>query len=285
MFVARSSIRCTGTLRDTSLQSMMRGRPLPGDPVPYLRRVSKDVRSFFVRPFVTAWYGPKPTWRGQKRGYRPEKVQLVSSRRDFFHGFTTMGSFTHLDQQLRQWSSRLRDDLQVSPKASNELATTVHQEVRALPREARERVATTERVSVAARIEELQGFQMWMDLAPSLRSPAAVRAQVITQNYICFVYLSESCFKTLAKEVDSNTATRRVCRFLCDNPVRAFRNAIAHGNWNYGPGFDRIVYWARKGADPSEDLHRFEVEQSELNFWQALARSVGYAGFLALAEP
>ncbi|MDA8351432.1 MAG: hypothetical protein M0038_22030, partial [Pseudomonadota bacterium] len=80
-----------------------------------------------------------------------------------------------------------------------------------------------------------------------------------------------------------SSVTRKCARFLTNNPVRAFRNAVAHGNWRYRDDFTGLVFWARKGSDPSEDLHQFEVGQHELNFWQALSRGVAYSAYLHLA--
>jgi hypothetical protein len=73
--------------------------------------------------------------------------------------------------------------------------------------------------------------------------------------------------------------TRKCCRFLTDNPIRAFRNALAHANWRYNEDFSGLRFWARKGSDPSEALREFEVSQLELGFWQALARCVAYVAF------
>jgi hypothetical protein len=124
----------------------------------------------------------------------------------------------------------------------------------------------------------LDGSHQGHGAAPS----GSRRAQVITQNYICFVYLGEACFKALKKEVQAETATQRCCKYLTDNPVRAFRNAIAHSNWCYLPDFSGLEFWARKGADPAERPTRFEVRQQELDFWQSLARCTAYAAYLSL---
>jgi hypothetical protein len=112
--------------------------------------------------------------------------------------------------------------------------------------------------------------------------PVVVRAQVVCQNYICFVYLGESCFNVLKKELPPGSAAKKCCRFLTDNPIRAFRNAVAHANWRYLPDFTGLEYWARKGAEPTEPMVRFEVSQQALSFWQALARCTAYASFLTL---
>ena len=124
-----------------------------------------------------------------------------------------------------------------------------------------------------------------MDAVHDLQAaPGVVRAQVIYQNYVCFVYLGEACFRALRQIAPSGSNAKKCCKFLTDNPIRAFRNAIAHANWDYNDDFSGIIYWARKGSDPSEPMSRFEVAQHDLQFWQALARTVGYVTYTHLNE-
>ena len=188
-----------------------------------------------------------------------------------------------IDEQMRNWSARLRDDLKIAPTESDALASSIAQEVRALSLEAKDRVRAASLVPLEARLEELIAFQKWMDLTHGSRPhPAAVRAQVITELYICFVYLGESCFGVLRKELPIGSVTRKCCKFLTENPVRALRNAVAHSNWRYLPDFSGLEFWAKKGADPNEQPSRFVVLQEELSFWQALARCTAYASYLSL---
>jgi hypothetical protein len=189
----------------------------------------------------------------------------------------------YLNEQMRQWSSRLRDDLEILPPASNRLASAISVEVAGLSGEAKQRIRDTSPIPLEARIEELQAFQGWMDLVrQSEPHPVVVRAQVITQNYICFVYLGEACFKVLGKELPSDSVSKKCCKFLTDNPVRAFRNAIAHSNWRYLPDFSGLEFWARKGNAQDEPLARFTALQQDLAFWQAVARCTAYSSFLSL---
>jgi len=182
-----------------------------------------------------------------------------------------------LDRQMRSFVPRLVAEVGVSDEIAGRLATTIAADVRFLSPEDK---ASIRNASPVRRLAELVAFQAWMDQAAKIRrNPVVTRAQVLTQNYVCFVYLPESCFRVLAKAAPSGSATRRCARFLSDNPVRAFRNAIAHANWTYRSDFGAIAYWARKGGDPDEPVTRFEVEQGELGFWQALARCVAYAAF------
>lgn len=189
----------------------------------------------------------------------------------------------HLDKQMQAWSTRLRDDLKIGPPESNQLATTIAKEVGSLTDDAKQRARDASQIPLDTRIEELIGFQGFMDHVADIGgAPVVVRAQVVYQNYISFVYLGDSCFNVLKKELPSGSTARKCCRFLTDNPVRAFRNAVAHANWRYLSDFSGLEFWARKGAEANEPMARFEVSQHELGFWQALARCTGYAAFLSL---
>jgi hypothetical protein len=190
----------------------------------------------------------------------------------------------YLNKQMQQWSARLRDDLRIGPPESNQLATTIAREVASLSSIAKTEVKDASQIPLEKRIEELVAFQGWMDIVHTARDPrpAVVRAQVVYQNYICFVYLGESCFNVLKKALPSGSTAKKCCQFLTDNPVRAFRNALAHANWRYLPDFSGLEYWARKGADLTDSLVRFEVAQQDLSFWQALARCTAYASFLSM---
>jgi hypothetical protein len=185
-----------------------------------------------------------------------------------------------LDAQLAQWSARLVNDLKIAEDDSRKLATNIAAEIRFLPEIAKNDIVAASPVPLTDRLQELRAFQGWMEaVRHSPQSPYVTRAQVLTQNYICFVYLPESCFRVLSKAAPAGSVTRRCAQFLSDNPIRAFRNAIAHANWTYRDDFGAIIYWARKGDAPGERMQEFEVVQDELSFWQALSRCVAYAVF------
>jgi hypothetical protein len=186
----------------------------------------------------------------------------------------------HLDIQMLAWSKRLISELTIKEEESQKLATTIASEVRWLPKEAKNEIINASPVDIRYTYEELLAFQGFMDIVhKSEKHPSVVRAQVIVQNYICFVYLNENCFNVLRKHVSNGSACKKCCNFLVNNPVRAFRNAIAHSNWCYKSDFSGIRYWARKGSNPDEPLNEFEVDQDELSFWQAVARCTAYAAY------
>jgi len=188
-----------------------------------------------------------------------------------------------LNSQMLRWAPRLINDLNLDLQEANKISTVIFNEVSTLSTDTRKELILSSPILPKDRIDELLAFQGWMDFASSIkRNPFITRAQVITQNYICFVYLGDALFKALKAALPSPKVTGRCCRFLLNNPVRAFRNAIAHSNWKYLPDFSGIEFWSKKGSDPDEPLVRFEVSQNDLNYWQALARCTAYSAFLAL---
>ncbi len=189
-------------------------------------------------------------------------------------------SWTQLDKQMAVWSARLVSEVRISDEDSRKLATKIASDVRFLPADVKTEIVAASPVQLSDRLQELQAFQGWMDyVRQSKTSPFINRAQVITQNYICFVYLPESCFRILSKRAPTSSTTRKCAQFLSNNSIRAFRNAISHANWTYRNDFKAIVYWARKGNDPNDSLEKFEVSQEDLSFWQSLSRCVAYAAF------
>lgn len=190
----------------------------------------------------------------------------------------------NLDQQMKQWSTRLRDDVGVI-EHSNTLATQIMNEVRQLSFNDREEIRNASVIPIKSRLEELIAFQAFTELVPKLPDhPAIARAEVITQNYICFIYLGDACFKLLRRVCPTGSVTRKCCKFLTDNPVRAFRNAMAHSNWTYTVDFDGIEYFAKKGENKDDPMEKFIVTQIEINFWHSLAKCVAYAAYQTIVK-
>ncbi len=192
-------------------------------------------------------------------------------------------SYQRLDRQLNRFSHRFIKAVKLNEQEAAKVATLVAAEVRFLEPTARAQIFAASPVPLRDRLDELQAFQAWMDLASAVAgNPAVTRAQVVAQNYVCFVYLGEACFRALRKACKAGSVTRRCCTYLTDNPVRSFRNAIAHSNWTYAPDFSGLVFWARNGSNAEDPLSRFEVTSAELNFWQAFSRSVAYAAYTSI---
>lgn len=196
----------------------------------------------------------------------------------------TNSDWDHFDKQMNRWSSFLSKDVKIIEGQTNKIASIIAQEIEAISTESKRRIIEeiSDPISIQDRLDELFAFQRWMDIAYNLRDPSVIRAQVIVQNYVCFVYLGESCFKIIKKYVVQGGVTKKCCNFLINNPVRAFRNAIAHSNWKYGDDFTSIIYYAKKGNLPSDPITKWEVSQTDLAFWQTLARCTSYVAFSTL---
>lgn len=190
-------------------------------------------------------------------------------------------SWENLDLSMQRFKAELIADVKIDPSRSVRLATTISSEVRFLPSHLKQELRLATPVDLNHRLDELRAFQAYMEaMSADLRNgPEYIRAQVIVQNYISFIYLSEACFLVLRKVMPSDSATRKCSKFLTDNPIRSFRNALAHSNWTYSADFSGLVFWARKGGDKDEQLVRHEVKQETLEFWQALSRCTAYAAF------
>jgi len=189
-----------------------------------------------------------------------------------------------LDQQLARDSARLLRDVRVPAGSEDHLASVLADESHSLSDDFVHGLLSEPGVPLTSRLEELKAFQGWMDVASTVASPVVTRAQVLTQLYFCFVYLQESLYRELKNHATTGGALHRCARYLSDNPVRALRNAVAHGNWHYRTDFKALVFYARKGTDPNEPVCRWEVEQAELDFWQRLARTVAYVVMTVASE-
>jgi hypothetical protein len=187
-------------------------------------------------------------------------------------------NWTALDKQMQRWSYFFTNDVKIPSEQARNIASTIAEEVSNIPDELKEEVAkiVSSPISIQARLDELIAFQGWMDIAHDSKNPYITRAQVIVQNYVCFVYLSEACFKTIKKYLADGSPAKKCCNFLLNNPVRAFRNALAHSNWRYEEDFSGILFYARKGHQTSEPMKEWHVSEETLAFWQALARCTAY---------
>ncbi len=196
----------------------------------------------------------------------------------------------NLDKQLYEYRQQMKESVGVDDKYLSAICTTIYKELKHLSAENLKRIESASPVSLKLRVEELQAFNMMMNRVNGqlIKHPEIIRTQVIVQNYISFVYLKDNCFEVTRKIMPYGTLTRRICKFLLNNPVRAFRNSIAHGNWQYTNDFHGIKYYAYKGeskpnVEPQE-MSEYIVSNDELGFWQALARATAYTIYSYIIE-
>ena len=191
----------------------------------------------------------------------------------------------NFDKQLFEFKTQLEKDVKIPLDKVDCVASTIELEIKQNKDKLKQVIIAVSPVPLETRLEELSSFQTMMDTFNRMKPrPEIVRSQVMTQNYISFVYLKDTLFEVLRKNSENGSVTKKCTKFLLNNPVRAFRNSIAHGNWKYLNDFSGLEYWAYKDSNFNEPMTRFEVSQSDLNFWQMLSRTVAYTSYLTLTE-
>lgn len=199
--------------------------------------------------------------------------QVINSRSD-------SKRWQKLDKYMSLFASQLQNTIKIPESECTQLATAIASEIVALSEDEQRELNGLSPIPNSARREELVAFEAFMDFVRKHdNKPYLVRAQVIVQNYLCFVYLGEAIFKGLRRICPTGSVTKKCAAFLTDNPVRAFRNAVAHANWHYKTDFSGLTFFAKKGDGKDEPMETWEVTQSDLEFWQALARCVAYIAF------
>lgn len=105
---------------------------------------------------------------------------------------------------------QLKQQVGLDPAECRKVASLVAADIRFLPGSVKDEIVAASPVPIEVRLEELVAFQAWMDIARSLKkSPVVTRAQVIVQNYICFVYLKDACFEVLAVRASPGSVAQR----------------------------------------------------------------------------
>lgn len=191
------------------------------------------------------------------------------------------------DEQLAKYGSKLCNDLRIDKVSSPRLATKIYDEISALPAGGRDLIVRSSPVPPRDRLHQIeQSIAFNAACGPQIfaRVPGVAYAHTITLCYISVVYLAESLFDAVHKALGPNSSGRKCAGYLRNNPVRAFRNALAHGHWRFRGDGSAIEFWARKGSAGSDPMVLWEVSQDDLVFWYGLSHATGYAALKAIVD-
>lgn len=191
------------------------------------------------------------------------------------------------DRELASYKPKLHDDLGLNPLSSGCLATQVHKEVSSLLIESKRIIIDSSPVSPRDRLHQIeQSIAFNAACSPEVFSsvPGVAYAHTITLCYISVVYLSETLFDAVYRALGAGASGKKCAKYLRSNPIRAFRNALAHGNWQFRGDGSAIEFWARKGSDRTEPMVKWEVSQLDLVFWYSLSRAVGYSAIRGVMD-
>jgi len=188
----------------------------------------------------------------------------------------------YLDAQLEE-ARHASDVPRLSSDIWPRIASQIYDEVRALDEMSVNRLRVAVVIPPERYREELWAFQQWVEHARChAHNPAVVRAQVMTELYVAFVWLRDSLLKPTKEVMPAGSTFEAIETFLRGGNRRLLRNAVAHGRWTYLPDFSGIEYWAEPMR--GRPLARYMVRQEELGAWQLLSRGPAIAVLLALTD-
>lgn len=191
-----------------------------------------------------------------------------------------------LDEQLFYFKEYLETHLKISD-CLDSFCTKMNDELSSFTLEELSKIKNASPIQLKSIIDELHAFNSMMEILNQSNeiSPEIIRTQVITQNYISFVYLKDKCFEVTKKIAKPGTFLKKTCTYLLNDRVRAFRNSLAHGNWEYNSTYTGLIFYAHKGEiTPDSTMSKFEVDTEELNFWQALSRATAYTIYTKIIQ-
>jgi len=189
---------------------------------------------------------------------------------------------SHLDRQLVDALTGA-DSPSVPAALRGSLASSIHREIASLDEATTNQLRQALLVPPERFVEEMSAFQAWMDIAhANSGNPIIVRAQVMTELYVAFVWLRDSVLGPAREAVGDRAVLGAVEHFLRTGDRRMLRNEVAHGRWCYLPDFGGLECWAEpQRGRPHE---RFEVNSADLARWQLLSRGTAIAVLLALTD-
>lgn len=190
-----------------------------------------------------------------------------------------------LDRRISRFEERLAREVGISPPdAARSLATAVHTELEELGDDFLDSIKDSSPLSPGMRLSLFHEYKLWRtEIEPSVQCPASdlppenVKRSfgtvviLLPHLYFGFVFPGDSVFEVLSDHTRLGSAAHRCSTFLRSSERRAFRNAIAHGNWNLDWEAQNLKYFARIHKS-SSDFAEFTVSIADVRFWLELSQ-------------
>lgn len=158
-----------------------------------------------------------------------------------------------LDKLLIPYKAELKKHIGVEEKFLSRISSTIYTELANL------KIDEIEKIKHSSPIEFEQHFNMLVSFdeiykiataSDNSLDPTVQRNIVQYSFYMLFVFLKDNCFEVTKRAFsNTNTITKKLCNFLLSNDIRAFRNALAHGNW--------VTEYINDGKDPTKNVIYF----------------------------
>lgn len=179
------------------------------------------------------------------------------------------------DEILAKESDAL-SKLNIDKKYHSKIATYIDEELSKLDKSDIYKIKEFSPVDLNERIQELGRFDELVHKVLNNKDKISgneMTCFITYRSYMLFVYIKDNCFEKTKAITHNGTITKKICTYLTENPVRAYRNAIAHGNFFYSPKDQEIIYYNR---NPANQITEYKLKMKEWNFWQELARGTAY---------
>jgi hypothetical protein len=201
-----------------------------------------------------------------------------------------------LDEKMATHQERLVQKVGLTEDCSNRLASCIAEDLRQKP-ELLDQLVESSPLPINERLNMFEAYQM--EYLPRLRGrrPPLPNATSMTMEqfafvifdellpslYMCVVFAADNLFDCIKKGAPSGSVAKKCAKFIRDDPLRALRNALAHGNWRFA-GYGALEYWARKD-DGSNHVHvtRFEIDHETLRFYLDLCTYYAWVLLLTCA--
>ncbi|MBU0600253.1 hypothetical protein KJ997_05735, partial [bacterium] len=191
------------------------------------------------------------------------------------------------------WSDRLIGDVHIPQQSTTQVATTISNEIIQSDTSLHNALAKSSPLDLKKRLSFFDNFQIWEHvIIPKLVCPddneipkkylsdAFFEMKNVVNVYMSFVFAGDGLFELLVKEAAKNTILRISAKFIRNNPLRAIRNAVAHGNYHIAAD-GSLSCWAKKGDQKDEPLVKFEASDIDMAFYAAFTRTVAWASLCA----
>ncbi len=107
------------------------------------------------------------------------------------------------------------------------------------------------------------------------------RSLDLAHYYHSFVYTKDNIFELLKRQSRPESKLKKICKYLINGKVRAFRNAFAHGNWYIdGSDSDTFGYYYSAKVDSNgsqnKEVKNYFASIEEVFNWSILSLAISY---------
>ena len=182
-------------------------------------------------------------------------------------------SWSQMDKRLAEYSDALLE-MGIHPRDLDKLATRIRDELLSLDSQIlKDKFSASYPSALSVNDQIVYNLTFSEKYFSLIYSDDSVnQTAVISANYLYFVYTQDSYLKAILTSAPKGGPSKVVAKFLTSGEVWRFRNAFAHGQWQYtGEGTLKDIEY-RVGGRPSGQLAT--ITPQKLLFWHMLSKTI-----------